>query len=280
MRSTDMGGLAAGPPSPPDARDASAQPRRPSAHARRLPGVLAALVLLTATVDAAAQSPLVSELRRVSVRYHEDPSRLDALREGLEKAAAADPRPEHLVALAHVELLWGDIRAKTEDEKLKAYDTGRQAARRAAEADPKHVVARFWYAVNTARWGQTNGVVRSLFLLPEVRREIDAILETDRRFAPVYVLAGNVYYEVPALLGGDLARAEELFRKGIELSPRYTMLRVGLGKTLIKRGQPEEARRELTAVLEEKSPLNLADWTMKDVPEARKLLESIKSGNG
>jgi tetratricopeptide (TPR) repeat protein len=241
--------------------------------------LLTALVLLTATVPAVAQSPLVAELRRVSVRYHEDPSRLDALREGLEQAAAADPRPENLVALAQIEFIWGDIRAKTPDDKLKAYDTGRQAAKRVADADPRHVVARFWYATNTGRWGQANGLVRSLFLLPEVKREIAAILDLDPGFAPAYVLAGNVYYEVPGLLGGDLAKAEEMFRKGIELSPRYTMMRVGLGKTLIKRGRADEARRELTAVVEEKSPLNPADWTMKDVPEAKRLLAEIAKGS-
>ena len=103
------------------------------------PLVLAALVLLTVTVEAAAQSPLVAELRRVSVRYHEDPTRLDTLRAGLEQATAADPRPENLVALAQIEFIWGDIRAKTQEEKLKAYDAGRQAAKRVADADPREI---------------------------------------------------------------------------------------------------------------------------------------------
>jgi tetratricopeptide (TPR) repeat protein len=240
--------------------------------------IVAALVLLTATVEAAAQSPLVAELRRVSLRYHEDPSKLDTLREGLDKAATADPHPQNLVALAQVSLIWADVRGKTQEEKLQAYDRGRQAAKKVVDADPKHIVARFWFATNTARWGQTNGVVRSLFLLPDVQREIRAILDLDPGFTPVYVLAGNVYYEVPGLLGGDLAKAEEMFRKGLDLDPKYTMLRVGLGKTLIKRGKPDEARRELTAVVEETAPRNPADWTVKDVPEAKRLLEGIKPG--
>jgi len=243
------------------------------------PVLVAAFALLAIAADATAQSPLVGELSRVSVRYHEDPSQLDALRDGLAQAVTADPRPENLVALAQVSFIWGDVRARTEEQKLQAYDTGRQAARRVVDADPRHVVARFWLATNTARWGQTNGIVRSLFLLPEVKREIQAILDLDPRFTPVYALAGGVNYEVPGLLGGDLARAEEMFRTGLGLDPKYTGLRVGLGKTLIKRGKRDEARRELTAVIEETAPRNLADWTVKDVPEAKRLLERIKTGS-
>jgi hypothetical protein len=61
-----------------------------------------------------------------------------------------------------------------------------------------------------------------------------------------------------------------------ELDPRFTSARVGLGKALIKKSRLPEARRELEAVLEEKAPTNLADWTMKDSRRARELLESIR----
>ncbi len=58
--------------------------------------------------------------------------------------------------------------------------------------------------------------------------------------------------------------------------PKFTGMRVGLGKVLIRRGRVAEARRELQAVLNEKDPTNPADWTLKDTPEARQLLESIQ----
>lgn len=56
---------------------------------------------------------------------------------------------------------------------------------------------------------------------------------------------------------------------------RFTGLRVGLARTLIKRGRIPEARREVQAVLDEKTPSNPADWTLKDSPEARRLLDAL-----
>ena len=122
--------------------------------------------------------------------------------------------------------------------------------RRAIELAPQSVLAHFWYATHTGRWGQTRGVMRSLFLLPTVKEESETVLRLDPTFAPGYALAANLYYEVPALLGGDLDRAERMFRKGLELAPRFTAMRVGLAKTLIRKGQLAEARKELQAVLD------------------------------
>ncbi|HET7852920.1 MAG TPA: tetratricopeptide repeat protein [Candidatus Methylomirabilis sp.] len=238
--------------------------------------VMAALLVLLPSIPSWAQSRFVAELRSFSTRYHEDPSRLDAIRDGLERAVTINPHVEDLVALAQVYFIWGDVRATSEEKKLAAYDRGRQVANQARNLDPSNPEAHFWYGANTARWGQTKGVVRSLFLLPAVQETIQLILDLDPNFIPVYALAGNVFYEVPGLLGGDLVKAEAMFRKGLELDPNFTVMRVGLARTLIKKGQITEARRELEAVLNEKEPRNLADWTLKDSKEARILLESIQ----
>jgi tetratricopeptide (TPR) repeat protein len=238
--------------------------------------VLLALALLLGAGTAWAQSPLVAEVRVWSARYHENLPRIDQMRAALAEALKTDSHVDNMIALAQVCFIWGDIRAKTPDEKLAAYDQGREAARRAVELAPRNPQAHFWYGTNTARWGQTKGVMRSLFLLPTVRQEIDIVMELDPKYPPVYSLAGNVYYEVPRFLGGDLDKAEEMFRKGLDLNPRFTSARVGLARTLIKTGRVAEARRELAAVLGEKEPSNLADWTLKDSRRARELLESIK----
>ena len=237
---------------------------------------LVAMILCGVMVTAAwADSPLAAEVRALTARYHEDPMRIDALRAAMTHAVQTDPQVDNLLALAQICFLYGDVRAKSQEEKLDAYEQGRQAAKRAAEAAPKNARAHFWYATNAGRWGQTKGVLRSLFLLPEVKRGMETALELDPRFPPAYSLAGTVYYEVPGLFGGDLEKSEALFRKGLEVDPHFTGLRVGLARTLIKRGRTADAKRELQAVLDEKAPSNVADWTLKDSSEARTLLDSL-----
>jgi tetratricopeptide (TPR) repeat protein len=238
--------------------------------------VAATLALLVALLPAWAQSPLVAELRVWATRYHENPQKIDELRAALEQAAQKNPDLDTLLALSQACFIYGDVRAKTPEEKLEAYDRGRQIAKRAVDLAPKSPAAHFWYGTNTGRWGQTKGVMRSLFLLPAVKAAMEAALELDPAYAPAYALGGNVYYEVPEFVGGDLDRSEAMFRKGLELDPHYTNMRVGLARTLWKKGRTAEARREALAVLDEKAPSNPADWTVKDVPQAKALLDRIK----
>jgi tetratricopeptide (TPR) repeat protein len=244
---------------------------------------LAAFLLLLLVVSAAlaeAQAPQAGQVRAWATRYHEDLPSVDRMRAELTQAVTADPSVDNLVALAEVCFIWGDVRAKTADDKLAAYDQGRQAAKRAVELAPRSVTAHLWYAIDTGRWGQTKGLMRSLSLLPLMREEIDTVLALDPKFPPAYSLAGHFYYEVPGMLGGDVDRAEQLFRTGLGLDPTFTSMRVGLAKTLLKKGRAAEARTELEAVLAEKTPHNLADWTLKDSVEARELLDSIRTRPG
>src|SRR5262245_61639287 len=116
--------------------------------------VAVAAVVVATVAAAAAESPLIGELRVLANRYHEEPAHLDTVRAALSASVRTDPQLDTLVGPAEISFLWGDIRAKTADEKLQAYDQGRQAARRAIDLAPKSVVAHFWYGTTTARWGQ------------------------------------------------------------------------------------------------------------------------------
>jgi tetratricopeptide (TPR) repeat protein len=235
----------------------------------------ALLVALGLPGAAVARSPLVAELETLATRYHENPGRLDAVRDGLARAAQQDPDAETWIALSRACFIWGDIRASTVDQKLAAYSEGRDAARRAIALAPRAPLAHLFLGINAGRLGQTRGVLRSLVLLPEVREAVRQTLELDPGLPAAYALAGTVDYEVPSLFGGSLERAEAHFRKGLGIDPHFTALRIGLARVLRRRGRVADARRELKLLLDETTPTNPAEWSMRDVPEARTLLEAL-----
>jgi tetratricopeptide (TPR) repeat protein len=232
-------------------------------------------LLLLVPLRASAETP-VAEARALVARYHEDLTAIDRARELLEAALARESQVDTIVMLSYVCFLWGDVRATTTAEKLDAYARGRELGQRAVELAPRNHDAHLWYAINTGRWGQTKGVLRSLFLLPTVREEIEILLQLNPRSVRAHSLAGNVAMEVPGLFGGDKHKAEEHFKKGLAIDPKFTVLRVDLARLYIATGRDAEARRELQQVITETAPTNVADWTVKDLPRARKLLESLR----
>jgi len=241
----------------------------------RARSVLLLLVVLLLALPAAAQTPADSA-RALIARYHEDPANIDKARDLLEAALAKDRQVDTLVMLSYAYFMIGDIRAKTDEEKLAAYDKGRELGQRAVELAPRNPEAHVWYGINTGRWGQTKGIMRSLFLLPTVRQEAETTLALDPKNLRALALQGNVFFEVPRIAGGDREKAEATFRKAIEIDPHFTNARIDLARVHIANGKYADARRELQAVLDEKSPQNVADWTARDAPRARQLLESIK----
>ena len=230
------------------------------------------LVLLFAAFPARAQSP-IEEARTILATYHEDVTRLDRARDLMEKFLKTDSRVEGMILLSRIYFQWGDVRAKDDSEKLAAYDRGREVGKRAVELAPKNPEAHFWYAVNTGRWGTTKGVLRSLFLLPTLREEVEIILQLAPDDPGALGLAGNIELALP---WGDLDKAEANFRKALKVDARYTSVRVDLGRLLMKRGKYGEARTEFQRVVDEKEPRFLADWTVKHTKRARELLDSIK----
>lgn len=236
------------------------------------PVAIASMLLAT---FAFAETP-AQTARSLIARYDEDLTRLDRARDLLETALTTERRVDTLITLSYVYFLMGEIRASSDQDRLAAYQRGRELGQRAVELAPRDEDAHVWYAINTARWGQTKGVMRSLFLLPTVREEIETILNLNPRSVRGRALAGNVLMEVPSFVGGDKTEAEKQFRRGIEVDPHFTALRIDLARLYITSGRYDDARRELAQVIEERAPTNVADWTVKDRPRAQELLESLR----
>jgi tetratricopeptide (TPR) repeat protein len=238
-------------------------------------GLLLSLLVVWPASASAADAGLLLRMERLSTHYHEDPVRLDAGRAELEAAVAAQPTVALLVMLAQISYVWGDIRGSTSDAKLQAYERGRQIADLALQRDPGSADARFWRAANLGRWLERNRL-QAVTMIGSLRDEVQAILRDHPDYVGAYSFLGNYYYRAP-WPWGNLDEAMRMFREGLARDPRATGMRVGLARTLIDKSMPIEARVELQRVLAETAPANLAEWTLRDAPSARKLLGSLPS---
>ena len=168
---------------------------------------------------------------------------------------------------------WAEVRATSVDEKIDALNRGRSAAARALMVQPSNARAHFWRAVNAARWGELRGMAASLSVLGEIRREARTVLELDPKFAPGYTLAGSVVRGGPARCSAATCSARRRSSGRASTStPGSRACASGWRRSCTHRPRAE-GREELQRVVAEAEPANLADWTMKDAPEARALLE-------
>ncbi|HXU88004.1 MAG TPA: TRAP transporter TatT component family protein [Methylomirabilota bacterium] len=180
-----------------------------------------------------------------------------------------------LSELAHAWFLLGEFKARNDRERLAAYDRGREIGRRAVTAAPRSERAHIWYALNSARWAGTRGIMRAVAVVPTLREEAATILSLNPASVEGHTLAGGLDAELPVMLGGDRDRAEQHFQRALATDPRRTGTRVELARLYIAIRRYADAERELMRVLEEPAPSDLPYWTLSDRPRARALLASL-----
>lgn len=243
------------------------------------PALLVTLLLLGNFAPADAQTATPAETARAMLRqYQEDPARIDRARDLLEahvaKGGAADVPT--LLALARAWFLFGEQRAKTEADKIAAYAKARDYAKRATELAPDNAAAHLWYAITLGTWSQAKGLLSSALALRNLRKEVDIVLRLDPDNIEAHIMAGSIARELPVLLGGNPKEAEEHFKTAQRLDPQLTGVRIELAQLYINMGRYAEARELLQSVLADRTPTDRPRWTLKEVPRARQMLESIR----
>ncbi|HEY7535993.1 MAG TPA: hypothetical protein VH878_08600 [Thermodesulfobacteriota bacterium] len=214
--------------------------------------------------------------KRFYFDYYKDSTNLDRSINTLQEIIEKDPNNlEAMILLSRVWLTFGYVKATIDEEKIGAFTNGMEVAKKAIQVSPDNPDAHFFYVANLGSWGATHGILRSLFLLSEIRKELELILELDPNHVYGLGMTGILYYTIPSFIGGDLTISEIYLKRAMRLDPNLTILKIYLAKTLIKQGKYDEATVMLKDVMEENNPTDHADWHINK-GTAKQMLTTIE----
>ncbi|GEM49423.1 hypothetical protein [Deinococcus cellulosilyticus] len=174
-----------------------------------------------------------------------------------------------------------------ENERRAIYEKAEDYARKAIEMDKNNGLAHFELARALGRKAQFVGILESLPIAPEVRRELETAIKLDPKLAGAYVALAVWNAEIASKgaivagsLGADFDNVRPNMQKAIQLEPGEIIHRLEFAKALLKDGNRRskaKSKQEAIAALEAAVKLEAKDfWAKRDLAEARALLTSLR----
>lgn len=161
-------------------------------------------------------------------------------------------------------------------KKKEWYQRGEKLAKFAIEKNPNNPDAHFWFATNKGVIGKINGVLNSLFMVDDLKKEANTIIELDPNHAGAHMILGEIFKSVPGLFGGDKLKAIEEFNTTIEKDSLYTAVYVSLAKTYKDIGETEKAKETLNKLLSFETSTDMRRFELYEKEDAEKLLKEIE----
>jgi hypothetical protein len=150
---------------------------------------------------------------------------------------------------------------------VAAYEQGSEWARRAIVLASGTERAHFLLAINSGRLAEMKGGVRALPLATKIREESETVLRLNPASVDGLILAASLAAGMPAVMGGDHARAEALFKRALQLDPHQSSGRLELARLYIVTRRWHDAERELQAVVDDPTPTDVSRWTVSELPQ-------------
>jgi len=206
-----------------------------------------------ATQASGAAQPITDLLAQADTLYaqREDIGRAREALGALRRARAIDPKS--------YDAAWRVGRAayrlgrKTKDAKEReaVHFEGMEAGKAAAALQPGKPEGHFWYGANAGGYAQTQGPLKGIGYIKELRREMEAVLRIDEGYqgGSAYMALGRLDNELPEMLGGDRQRAVETLEKGLRFGAENSLLRLRLAQAYVAVKRPADARKQLQHII-------------------------------
>jgi tetratricopeptide (TPR) repeat protein len=237
---------------------------------------LSMLILLPATAQALQPGPIERADVLFAARDYGD--NLKQATSMMEQLTAREPSNyEAWWRLARLRYYLVD-HEKDRSKKSKLLQAGVDAAKKAVALDDKRVEAHFWFAANEGEYADLKGALQSLNLVKTIRKEFEAALAINPAYenGAIYSALGQIDLNLPRLLGGNERRGVERLEEGLKVGPNNAELKVTLAEVYGKKGRKDEARKLLESVLSGNDPTRTPAEMEELRTKARALLDKSK----
>jgi tetratricopeptide (TPR) repeat protein len=163
-------------------------------------------------------------------------------------------------------------------ERLFLYKKGIEIAKKAVKLGPNKPEGHFFLAVLYGVYGQTRGVLKSLFLVDDIKKEVYktiAINPTIECGGP-YQLLGRLYYELPGFFGGSKKKSLRLLLKAKSICDSDPLTYLYLADTYLALGEKEKAKEELKKAIEIEPHPDLIPEAKEYKKQAEEKLEKLE----
>lgn len=241
---------------------------------------LAAACLLVVALPAGATRLMRAESFDAGYYERHLPGRLDENIAGLESSLAASEadlpgpaRTDYLWRLCRAKIRRGEKKEKKAD-KLADYESARKDCEQAVALSSGTADARFWHGVSMGRWGETKGIMKALFLVKPIKREMEATLALDPAHGGAHHVLGEILWQLPGFAGGDKKQATKEFEEAVRLSPDYTANHIPLAEAYLHFKRKDDAVRVLKLVEAVAKPADPAEYP-ENLADAKALLKKL-----
>jgi hypothetical protein len=184
-------------------------------------------------------------------------------------------RAEGWADISRAYLRWGDL-LKGDAEKIAIYEKGIAAGKKGEALDAKNASSIFWGTANMACVGRTRGVMNSLFMIGDLKKGMNKVLELNPNFHLARNTLGEIDHSVPGIAGGSDDRAEKAYLEVLRRDPHFTPTMVLMAKLKRDRGDKDEAKTWAQKTVDEKAANPRNDWKKFDLKEAKTLLQELQ----
>lgn len=164
---------------------------------------------------------------------------------------------------------------KDKSKKKNWYKKGERFGKFAIEENPNNPEAHYWFALNKGSLGKLNGVLNSLFMVDDLKKEAKKIITLNPEHAGAHLLLGELYKSLPGMFGGSKEKAIEEFKTAIEKDSLYTSAYLNLAKAYKDKDERTKVKKVLEKLLSLKNSRDIRRFKLYEKKEAKNLLKEI-----